>query len=371
MTGMTGMTGMSLLEERYRRVLRLLPASYRTAREDEMVSAFLEGSEGVMDDDNPRPRWSEIASVAALSVRVRLGGIGAAPRFYAWGETVRLVALLGLAFQAALGCATLGSELQGYGLLGPAHPDYSAFLGDPGSGERLWHVMRLASDLLGPAAFVALALGRVRIAKAAALLGLASAVYDVASALAPLDVMLRSMAPSLLMLLVPVLALLAGFHRDAPVARHPLWAAAVPLVAGCLLYGMLTVLASMSLAPLIDVRVWPWIWPWMAPAGLACLALLLASVAWAGRARRAGRAGRRPSVPLALAILIVPVLLAMAASLNLGAVDPFSRTMTVVIIAQLAALVVCGIALIVAGVRALPPADAPAAGGIAMPDPAT
>ncbi|WP_370017726.1 hypothetical protein [Planotetraspora sp. GP83] len=370
------MTGMSLLEERYRRVLRLLPASYRTAREDEMVSAFLEGSEGVVDDDNPRPRWSEVASVAALSVRVRLGGIGAAPRFFAWGETVRLVALLGLAFQAALGYVTFGNGLQGYGLVGPAHPDYAAPFGDPGSADRLWHVIRLAADLLGPAAFVALVLGRVQIAKAAALLGLAAAVYDVASAHAPGDVMLRSMAPVVLMLLVPVLALLAGFHRDAPVVRRPLWVAALPIVAGCLLYGVLTVLGSMSLAPLIDVRVWPWIWPWMAPSGLACLAILLASVAWAvrsGRARRSGRTGqtgRRPSVPLALAILIVPVLLAMAASLNLTAVDPFSRTMTVMTVAQLTALVVCGIALIVAGVRALPPSDAPAAGGIAMPDPA-
>ncbi|GAA0374752.1 hypothetical protein GCM10009530_26600 [Microbispora corallina] len=69
---------MSLLEDPYRRVLRLLPASYREGREEEMVAAFLEGSPGA--GDNARPRWPEVASVAALAIRVRLGGPGSQGR---------------------------------------------------------------------------------------------------------------------------------------------------------------------------------------------------------------------------------------------------------------------------------------------------
>ncbi|MBE1588278.1 hypothetical protein ACFPOI_52785 [Nonomuraea angiospora] len=62
-----------LLEQRYRHVLRLLPASYRAEREEEMVAEFMDMSGEVPDEVNPRPRWGEIASVLALSVRIRLG----------------------------------------------------------------------------------------------------------------------------------------------------------------------------------------------------------------------------------------------------------------------------------------------------------
>ncbi|MBE1582663.1 hypothetical protein ACFPOI_60465 [Nonomuraea angiospora] len=74
---------MTLLEQRYRSVLRLLPASYRAEREEEMVDAFMEMYGDAPDEINPRPPWSEIASVLALSVRIRLGAAGSAPRFLA------------------------------------------------------------------------------------------------------------------------------------------------------------------------------------------------------------------------------------------------------------------------------------------------
>jgi hypothetical protein len=68
------------LEQRYRLVLRtLLPASYRKLWEEDMVATFLESMDS--DDaeaaeflaDYGRPGWSEVASVAALAVRLRLG----------------------------------------------------------------------------------------------------------------------------------------------------------------------------------------------------------------------------------------------------------------------------------------------------------
>ncbi|WP_327045575.1 hypothetical protein OG320_28420 [Microbispora sp. NBC_01189] len=50
---------MSVLEERYRRVLRLLPASYRARREEEMASAFLDGARRAETGlDEQRVRWS-------------------------------------------------------------------------------------------------------------------------------------------------------------------------------------------------------------------------------------------------------------------------------------------------------------------------
>jgi hypothetical protein len=74
----TGGIAWAFWKDRYRQVLRVLPASYRAERQEEMVCAFLEGSGDLRDEDNPRPRWPEIASVVALSVRVRVGGVGAA-----------------------------------------------------------------------------------------------------------------------------------------------------------------------------------------------------------------------------------------------------------------------------------------------------
>jgi hypothetical protein len=96
------------LEQRYRVVLRtLLPASYRKLWEEDMVATFLESM--ASDDaeaaeylaDYGRPSWSEVASVAALAVRLRLGAANAPLRSGAWGEAVRLVALMGLLVHAA------------------------------------------------------------------------------------------------------------------------------------------------------------------------------------------------------------------------------------------------------------------------------
>ena len=164
---------MSLLEDRYRHVLRLLPASYRAEREEEMVCAFLEGSGDLSDADSPRPRWSEIASVAALSLRVRLGGAGAPPRFFAWGEAVRLVAVLGLFFHAMMSCVWLGDFLRPPGVFGSPSVDYRAALGPAGSAERLWNIVQGLGGLLWIAAFASLVRGRPRAAKPLALLALA------------------------------------------------------------------------------------------------------------------------------------------------------------------------------------------------------
>jgi len=70
------MSGDLDLEQRYRRVLRLLPAYYRSTWEQDMVAAFLESSlTGDPDEDEwvlefSKPPWREIASVVGLAVRL-------------------------------------------------------------------------------------------------------------------------------------------------------------------------------------------------------------------------------------------------------------------------------------------------------------
>lgn len=65
---------MTALERRYRRTLRLLPAGYRQAWEEDMVSAFLQSMDG---RGNDRPPLAERLSVVALALRLRLAGAGA------------------------------------------------------------------------------------------------------------------------------------------------------------------------------------------------------------------------------------------------------------------------------------------------------
>lgn len=94
----------TVLERRYRRVLRLLPAGYRQRWEEDMVSAFMEG---VYSSDphadavrSGRPSLAERLSVVALAVRVRLNGSYATPRGLVWHHMLYGLALMVLLYQA-------------------------------------------------------------------------------------------------------------------------------------------------------------------------------------------------------------------------------------------------------------------------------
>ncbi|UBU15534.1 hypothetical protein [Nonomuraea gerenzanensis] len=241
----------SLLERRYRAVLRLLPVSYRAEREEEMVAAFLEASGDVPDEENPRPRWGEIASVLALSARVRLGGAGATPGQVARGDAVRLIALLGMGAVAAFSVAglvrvaVLGSELS---LAGP-----------PESAERLGFITDLAAAVCSVLAFVAIMRGHVRTAKVAALLGLvptlAAFVVAVARHGFPGLPPLQDLA-NLALLLVPPVALLAGFHSDVTPRRRS-WALALsPVAAGAALMGLTLLLVAADATEPLWFHLW-------------------------------------------------------------------------------------------------------------------
>ncbi len=105
--------------------------------------------------------------MAALALRVRLGGPGATPRSLAWGRTVRSTALIGLALQAMMSCVYLAQTLSTYGLIPLPYLTGDVPIGEPASAERLWHLAKDLASVLWIVGYVALVRGRPRIAKIA------------------------------------------------------------------------------------------------------------------------------------------------------------------------------------------------------------
>ena len=289
------------MEQRYRLLLRtLLPASYRKVWEEDMVATFLESMD--TDDaeaaeylaDYGRPSWSEVASVAALAVRLRLGAAGAPPRYVAWGEAVRLVALMGLLVHAAAATIDAGSTLWLAGRIGwlPAPPADWAHIPAPSA----WDTVLTIAGWLWLPAYVGLLLGHRRAAQLLAFFALLpaavaaiSVTVNLVAGTAPL---LITTWANLLLSALLVLAL-AAFHRDAPPVRRRPWLVALA-VAIAVLVGLSLLVRPTNPWVLLD-------WPC-----LCCLALLGAAVAHlAGPAL--GRSGRAPSWSLALALVALAV----------------------------------------------------------------
>jgi hypothetical protein len=343
---------MSALEDGYRRVLRLLPAAYRADREEEMVAAFLD-SAGRSDDahsqeeDLRRPSWPEIGSVVALAVRVRLGGAGAGPRSVAWGQTVRLVALLGLAFQAAMSWVYFGGLMRIYGLIGAPLVDIEQVAGPAGSGERLWHLAQNLAGGLWVAAFVTLVGGRTPAAKALAVLALACEVGDAAVSVIGPDwwQLLQARAPLIVLSAVSVLALCAGFHRDAPPVRRTRWLGPLPLGAGLLVSVALGVTA-------MQLTFHPWSWALLDAPGLVSALIVITGVAYIGVHGHVP-ARQTPSWPLALTILAIPVLYARLPSIDIGSRDAATHTMTAISLGQCIAVLLVGLVLFPLGLKKL------------------
>ena len=289
---------MSRLEQRYRLVLRvLLPAAYRKAWEEDMVATFLDSVDS--DDaeaaeyaaDYGRPSWSEVASVASLAVRLRLGtAAGASPRCVAWGQAVRLVALMGLLVSAAAATIEAGSTLWLAGRLGwlSAPPaDWT-----PGMPPSAWHTVWSLAGLLWLPAYVGLLLGHRRAAQLLAVLAVMPAGAAAISATVDLD---AGAAPLLLTIwahaLVDALLVLAlvAFHQDAPPMRRRPWL--VALVVGiAVLLGLFLLVRPTNPWVLVD-------WP-----GMYCVVLVGVAVAHLA-APALGRTLRTPSWSLALVLL--------------------------------------------------------------------
>ena len=281
------------LEQRYRRVLRLLPGYYRAKWEQDMVAAFLDSwltgdpERDVCILEFCKPTWEEVASVAGLAVRLYLGGAGAPRRYYAWGQAVRRAVLAVMLLHAVRGIdvlvRTAGSRSVRLPAVSPAPPGSIAPVSSGTTvipaPSGLWSatVMHLLNDLINYAwilVFIALAFRFYRTARGIGALVVATDLVLLVHAQLTHTLHEPSGAWAFWVLVdvAPLLAM-GAFHRDTPpTARWP-WLAALP--AGYLL---------------VPLPVWA-IQEHGNPAwlpdypGLYCLLVALACLAHAPRAR--------------------------------------------------------------------------------------
>lgn len=285
------------LEDRYRRVLRLLPGYYRDRWEEDMLAAFLDSRmTGDEDEDEyifefGKPAWPEVASVAALAARLYLGGTGAPRRYFAWGQAVRRAVLAVALVHATQGLANLtllAWRRHQAGWL-PALPAGLAASGPGGT----WPTVLQSVDYAWIVIFLALALGYHRAAQAIAALAVVTdlvAMLQVQFA----GLMLRPLgwwSAWFLFGLVPVLAM-AAFHREAPPAARRAWLLALPAYYLLVPVPLMVIQATGNQAWLPD------------SAGLGCLVVSAACLGHApGALSRSRRAAGSGAWSLALTLL--------------------------------------------------------------------
>jgi hypothetical protein len=220
------------LEQRYRRVLRLLPGYYRQRWEQDMVAAFLDSwLTGDPEVDEAvlkfcRPNWGEVASVAGLAAQLYLGGAATPRRYFAWGQAVRRAVLAVLLVHAVLGLNVLARIAWSRRVFGLPAPPASLVIASPGG---VWPTVFYLVNLAWIVIFVALALGRYRTARILAVLAI------VPGLVALLQAQLTGIMPApfgpwawwVLFDLAPVAAM-AAFHPDAPPAARLPWLLALP-----------------------------------------------------------------------------------------------------------------------------------------------
>jgi len=265
------------LEDRYRRVLRLLPGYYRDRWEEDMVAALLD-SRMTGDEDEDyyvlvygRPGWPEVASVAALAIRLYLGGAGTPRRYFAWGQAVRRAVLAVLLVHATQGLADLTLLAWRRHLAAWFRP-LPASLAAPAPSSA-WPTVMNTVDYAWIVIFLALVLGHHRTARAIAALAVATELVVLLQAQFA-DILPRPLgtwSSWFLVSLAPVLAM-AAFHQDAPpTARRP-WLLALPGYYLLVPVPLMVIQVTGNQAWLPD------------SAGLGCLVVGLACLAHAPRA---------------------------------------------------------------------------------------
>jgi hypothetical protein len=272
------------LEQRYRRVLRLLPGWYRERWEEDMVAAFLDSwHTGDPEDDEfalgfCKPTWPEVADVAVLAVRLHLGGPGT-PRRYTWGQAIRRAVLAVLLVHAVLGLDVLVRITWSRRLLGlPAPPAILATATPGGPWDTVFYAVNFAWMVI----FVALVLGHYRTARVLAALAIVPGLVALLQAQFTriMPVPFGPWAWWVLFNLVLVLAM-TTFHSGArPAVRWP-WLLALPAGYLLVIVPLLALRATGNSAWVPDL------------AGQCCLLVALACLAHVPRAwsRRAAGSG--------------------------------------------------------------------------------
>jgi hypothetical protein len=264
------------LEQRYRRVLRLLPGYYQDKWGEDMVAAFLDSwHTGDPEDDEwalefCRPTWPEVASVAGLAGRLYLGGTGTPRRYFAWGQAVRNAALAVLLVHAVLGLNVLVRTAWSRRLFGFPAPPPSLLTASPGG---VWPTVFYMVNAVWVVIFVALVLGHHRTARVLAPLAI------VPDLVALLQAQFTGIMPApfgtwawwVLFNLAPVLAMTA-FHPDAPPAARRPWLLALPGGYLLVIVPVMVAQATSNLAWVPDI------------AGQCCLLVALACLAHVPRA---------------------------------------------------------------------------------------
>jgi hypothetical protein len=277
------------LELRYRRALRLLPGYYRQQWQEDMVAAFLESSlTGDSEEDElileyGKPTLPELASVAALAVRLYLGGADAPRRYFVRGQAVRdavLVVTLARAVQALGSFAVLAWQHRLFGLGAPPAPLAA------GSWDGIWAATWYVVGYAWIVAYIALVHGYYRTARVSALL-----------AVGP-DLVYLLHYPGwwtwwTLFDLVPVLAM-AAFHANAPPVPRRRWLLALPLGFVVVAVPVIALQASGDAS-------------WLNRPGLYCILAAIACVAHAPSFARYRRSAGPGEWPLALILLAAAV----------------------------------------------------------------
>jgi len=203
---------MNGLEARYRRVLALLPRAYRRRRAEEMLTALLDGA----TEGQRWPRLGEVASVAGLAVRLRAGAPGGSPSARFGGRVLRRIGLAGLVIQALL---YLRDSVFALDLNVRYSRRFSLTLTEHHVLLLLGWGMICSLVLVPVAALAALLHGWRRTGRVLALgpcvLATASLAID-----APIGGEAGYAALAALSYLVAI-AVLLGFHRDAPAPARP------------------------------------------------------------------------------------------------------------------------------------------------------
>ncbi|MFI9813369.1 hypothetical protein [Saccharothrix variisporea] len=203
----------SSLERRYRRLLRVLPAWYRAGREEEMVGIFLAdradtAASGELDLEHGWPGWGEVWATLDLAVRVRFGVARRA------GVVVRLVALAGLLGQVVLVGQGLGSLVRFGGAWGWWF-DALVAVAVVGVAVRQWGAVKAAAGVL--------------------------AVQAVVFAQGPWALVPVGLS------CVTTVAVVVGWHREAPpVPRARWWAAVVAGLGSGAVWGVVVPLSPVA-----------------------------------------------------------------------------------------------------------------------------